>query len=877
MSLLPLKSHVTVVQPTYLPYFSAGNMNASTISTGTINASSIVANHISCISLDAEYMNTSTINALHIDLDGQILTADANDLLLNGVPIATTASLSSIQDWSLFPAISTVQMGGNDLNVGGTLSSVNIRSGNGFFTNLIAYNSLFVSTATSTISSMVVTGDEGIFSTLNSGNLVISGAANMSTLNISSINGAEFTPSSITVNNIGTSSIITQSISTLGAEIRQGLISSIVFSPSLGGVSLGGVNLGLGSILGNVIGWGAGVFGAAAGTVGMITGTAALMMGRSGSNVNVNNFEMVNGTTQIQFSTLGASTTSVYRFVDNSGADPSQVPGAEIFISTILPAGTHAIRSFSDPINTLSSPNSTIQAFGQWIEVPFSMPSSISSIQNWAEFPAVSTIDANGFNLINVNGGICSTIDLPGSYSTVEGLLRLGMVDGLNGGHIQFNTLQDGSTFQTLYEAHPPAGGGSFLLTVANETNTYSDMSMRGIYFGSGSIASAPNGHIVAGPAGLELTLISSINGNAYTPNAITASSISTAYLLGANANLFGLGLQGLEIDAANLFLSTPSVVHPGNFNGSTCSFTQGNIRSVIASTITTSSISLNSGVYSTILVPQATPNPGVGTSSVLFVNTDLNLGNNDLYAQQIRLGRGQVDNFAEILMYGNDGSTKNLLTGSADRTFRIASSSAPVGPGYVLDTALNAPFFSTINQSTSMMAYFPSSIANTIGVSTISFIPPKVVAGAFISQSTQTVLAADTPLAISYDTATFATGGINFSTTAIVIPAPGIYELSVSIQLDKIGGGTSPCDFWFQKNGTSITNSASRTTVQGNTGEVLATVSIFEPCVANDKIEVLIASSDATMAATFFQSTITPYVRPAIPSIIVNAKCLNY
>ena len=51
-----------------------------------------------------------------INLDGNILTTASGvgaELLLNGIPIATTSNLSSIQDWAKFPAVSTVNANSN--------------------------------------------------------------------------------------------------------------------------------------------------------------------------------------------------------------------------------------------------------------------------------------------------------------------------------------------------------------------------------------------------------------------------------------------------------------------------------------------------------------------------------------------------------------------------------------------------------------------------------------------------------------------------------------------------------------------------------------------------------------------------------------------
>ena len=110
MSVLP---NNTFISP-YNSFFGSNSGNVilpSTINANTLNASTINAplGNISTV-------NTSTINVIQIDLDGQILTADANDLLLNGIPIATTSQLSNIADWSLYEAISTVRMNNENLS-----------------------------------------------------------------------------------------------------------------------------------------------------------------------------------------------------------------------------------------------------------------------------------------------------------------------------------------------------------------------------------------------------------------------------------------------------------------------------------------------------------------------------------------------------------------------------------------------------------------------------------------------------------------------------------------------------------------------------------------------------------------------------------------
>lgn len=46
------------------------------------------------------------LNCIQLEIDGQFLDADANDLLLNGVPIATINNVSNVAEWSLYASLS---------------------------------------------------------------------------------------------------------------------------------------------------------------------------------------------------------------------------------------------------------------------------------------------------------------------------------------------------------------------------------------------------------------------------------------------------------------------------------------------------------------------------------------------------------------------------------------------------------------------------------------------------------------------------------------------------------------------------------------------------------------------------------------------------
>ena len=58
-------------------------------------------------------------NISSLQIDAQILTADASDLLLNGIPIATITNISNVADWAMFPAVANVAMNGFELSGAG--------------------------------------------------------------------------------------------------------------------------------------------------------------------------------------------------------------------------------------------------------------------------------------------------------------------------------------------------------------------------------------------------------------------------------------------------------------------------------------------------------------------------------------------------------------------------------------------------------------------------------------------------------------------------------------------------------------------------------------------------------------------------------------
>ena len=105
MSVLP---STTYANPT-TPYFaSAGSGGGSASNWSTFRAVSTI---------DAS--GNAITNILSLQIDAQVLTANASSLFLNGVAIATIPDISNVEDWALYPALANVDMSGFNLSGAG--------------------------------------------------------------------------------------------------------------------------------------------------------------------------------------------------------------------------------------------------------------------------------------------------------------------------------------------------------------------------------------------------------------------------------------------------------------------------------------------------------------------------------------------------------------------------------------------------------------------------------------------------------------------------------------------------------------------------------------------------------------------------------------
>ena len=492
---------------------------------------------------------------------------------------------------------------------------VGFLSTNGISTNTVWANN---------ISTNYISTNDGFASSLTIKN------ANISTANVSSL----------VAGNFGANRIDVTLLSSITGDITFNLVSTLSL---FGNVD---VNLGLGNQLAGLIG-GAGAqgLGVVLGGSALATGATALVLGRTSGGANPNVFQTVNGTTQLQFSTLGTPTTSV--FFDTNSANPGTTPALQTSTTITVPAGSYCVRSVSDPLN-INNNVSTIQSFGQWVPV----------IQNNPTLPSftLSTLTAS---TINAKSAEFSTLGV----STILGQTRMstilttGSITSLNPSAV----LTWGSPgFQTILSQTSTVMGNARAgtLTVLGDTfaqqvfgasgnfNTVTASNLINTTFLTGSnwvstpalTVSSINGLAYPAPLSSNLTL-SSINMTGSLTGLSPTGFISWPTNSGApwSSTIIGAGgiiTNTLSTQTANI--SSLNLV--GNINTTnalaTANFVTINTSTLTASTINTSTIISKGGSISTMIVSTINgvayppPNFGISLPSTVFISTIIQNGN---------------------------------------------------------------------------------------------------------------------------------------------------------------------------------------------------------------------------------------------------------
>jgi hypothetical protein len=145
---------------------------------------------------------------------------------------------------------------------------------------------------------------------------------------------------------------------------------------------------------------------------------------------------------------------------------------------------------------------------------------------------------------------------------------------------------------------------------------------------------------------------------------------------------------------------------------------------------------------------------------------------------------------------------------------------------------------------------------------------------GQFWSNVTQTVALPNTEYRFTFNNSdltsnvTLGTGGNN---SRIVINQTGIYNIQLSVQVDKnpVGNSQSTAYVWFKKNGTAVTDSAGFLTLDNAIQTVLSWNILANVTTAGDYYEIAYAASHTYVSFPTIPGNVGVGY-PASPSIIV-------
>ena len=143
---------------------------------------------------------------------------------------------------------------------------------------------------------------------------------------------------------------------------------------------------------------------------------------------------------------------------------------------------------------------------------------------------------------------------------------------------------------------------------------------------------------------------------------------------------------------------------------------------------------------------------------------------------------------------------------------------------------------------------------------------------GQFYDTTTQIAPAANTATVATFNTTDFS-NGVRLrspSTSEIEVDTEGIYSITVTSQMDNVGGGNHLVNTWLRVNGSNVANSAAQVRLQGGAGENHETKVWLYSFKALDYFEIGWSATDTDAQLIYKAAT---GVRPAIPSIYLSVS----
>lgn len=146
---------------------------------------------------------------------------------------------------------------------------------------------------------------------------------------------------------------------------------------------------------------------------------------------------------------------------------------------------------------------------------------------------------------------------------------------------------------------------------------------------------------------------------------------------------------------------------------------------------------------------------------------------------------------------------------------------------------------------------------------------------GAFSDTTSQNPGATNTAYPITMNTTDLVDGIYLDSVhkSRIICPASGVYNFQFSLQLQSGSASSKVVIIWARINGTDVANSATDITISGSSTQEVAAWNFMLPLNAGQYFELIWAADDTNVSLYHSAAQTSPFVRPAIPSVIMTVS----
>ena len=145
---------------------------------------------------------------------------------------------------------------------------------------------------------------------------------------------------------------------------------------------------------------------------------------------------------------------------------------------------------------------------------------------------------------------------------------------------------------------------------------------------------------------------------------------------------------------------------------------------------------------------------------------------------------------------------------------------------------------------------------------------------GNFSDTTTQAIAVVNTPQALTLNTTNSASGiYIGTPTSRVYAPVSGLFNVQFSLQLLSSTSAVQTLSVWYRINGLDVANSATVISINSNTASVVPAWNFFVDMQSGDYFELIVSGTSTNLSIAAVAAQTVPYVRPAIPSVILTVS----